>query len=94
MNAIVNLYSSVSGEINRFLNAFWGEDNFSQPNDLKWEKSYDNPIEISDIIGTFIDNSDKYNINMWVSFDENIFVNITSSNSDKIIKYLFERFPY
>lgn len=94
MNATVNLYSNISGEINRFLLAYFGDNSFSNPNDLKWEFKYDNPIEMSDIIGTFIDNCDKYDINMWVSFDENVFVNITSTNCNQIIKYLFERFPY
>lgn len=95
MNTTVNLYSQKSGEISRFLNNFYNNDCVSAPDDLlKWKNSYDNPIEISDIIGVFIDNNDKYDINMWISLDDNIFINVTSSNSDKIIRYLFERYPY
>lgn len=93
MNTTVNLYSQKSGEISRFLHTFYNND-ISIDNDLKWENSYSNPIEISDIIGVFIDNNDKYDINMWISLDDNVFINVTSSNSDKIIRYLFERYPY
>lgn len=94
MNTTVNLYSPKSGEISRFLHTFYNNDDIPVENDLKWEKSYDNPIEISDIIGVFIDNDDKYEINMWISLDDNVFINVTPSNSDKIIRYLFERYPY
>ena len=94
MKILVNLYSSKAGEIKRFLSLFYSNNNISLPNDLKWEKSYENPIEISDIIGTFIDNEDKFDINMWICLDEGVFINVTPSNSDKIIRYLFERYPY
>lgn len=95
MNTTVNLYSRKFGEISRFLHHFYSNDCISVKDDLlKWKNSYDNPIEISDIIGVFTDNNDKYDINMWISLDDNIFINVTSSNSDKIIRYLFERYPY
>lgn len=95
MNTTVNLYSKKLGEISRFLNNFYSNDCVPATNDLlKWKNSYDNPIEISDIIGVFIDNNDKYDISMWISLDDNIFINVTTSNSDKIIRYLFERYPY
>ena len=94
MKTLVNLYSSKQGEIKRFLERY-EQNKFIVPNDnLKWEKGYDNPVEISDIIGVFIENNDKYYINMWVSLDEGIFINITDDNADKVIRYLFERYPY
>ena len=94
MSSIVNLYSSKAGEINRFLSSFYDSSNFSITNDLKWENSFENPIEISDMIGALIDNDDKFDINMWVCLDKDIFINITPANSDTIIRYLFERYPY
>jgi len=80
-------------EIKKFLDDFYGLD-VSVPDYSKWEKKFSNPVEIADIIGTFIDNNDKFKINMWVSFDEDFFINVTDYNSDKIIRYLFERYPY
>ncbi len=93
MYTIVNLYSSKSGEISKFLSKYFDKQ-IHLESDLKWEKKYENSIEIADIIGAFIDNNDKYNINMWISLDENAFLNVTDYNADSIIRYLYERFPY
>ncbi len=93
MEATVNLYSNKPGELNRFLSIFYNT-NLEIEDNLKWEKKYANPVELAEIIGIFIDNSDKYLINMWICIDKNIFINITSENADNIIKYLYERFPY
>ena len=93
MYTIVNLYSDKKGEILRFLNSFYNND-LKIEDDLTWEKKYNNSIEMADIIGAFIDNNDKYKINMWISLDEDTFINVTDYNVDTIIKYLFERFPY
>ena len=59
MNSIVRLYSNKKGEISRFLNDFLGQ-NLQLDNDLEWEKNFENPIEIVDIIGAFIENNDLY----------------------------------
>lgn len=93
MYTIVNLYSSKKGEITRFLSSYYNKQIWLD-NDLKWENKYANPIEIADIIGTFIDNNDKFSINMWVSLDEDAFLNVTNDNANNIIRYLYERFPY
>lgn len=93
MSSVVNLYSEKKGEITKFLENFYNKDIYLT-NDLKWEKSYENPIEIADILGIFIDNKDLYNINMWISLDEGAFINVTDNNADKLIRYLYERYPY
>ena len=93
MNAIVKLYSSKSGEILSFLKKFSEKDS-EIGTDLFWLKEYQNPIEICDIIGALIDNNDTYTINIWISLDPDIFINITQSNLDDIIRYMFERYPY
>ena len=93
MNAIVELYSVEKNQISKFLNTYF-ETNEFEPNIIKWKKQYSNPIEIADILGVYIENNDKYNFNMWISLDNNFFVHITNYNANKIIKYLFERYPY
>lgn len=93
MSAIVNLYSKKNNEIKKFLDRFYNN-SINISNNLKWEHSYENPIEAADIIGAYIDNSDKFDIRMWISLDKGLFINITDFNSDKIIRYLFERYPY
>lgn len=93
MIATVNLYSNKKGELNRFLSSFYNT-NLDIENSLKWAKEYANPIELAEIIGTFIDNCDDFFINMWICLDKDIFINVTNENADSIIRYLYERFPY
>ena len=93
MSVKVNLYSEKTNEIKKFLDVFYELD-ISVSDYLKWEKVFPNPTEMADIISVFIDNNDKFKITMCVSFDEDFFINVTDYNSDKIIRYLFERYPY
>lgn len=93
MSAIVDIYSKNNLEIKNFLKAFLDKDIDIEDNQ-KCEIIYNNPLYCADIISSYIDNEDKFNINLWVSFDKNFFVNVTKYNADKIIRYLFERYPY
>ena len=93
MIVTVNIYSNKKGELNRFLSDFYDVD-LDIENQLKWEKEFKNPIEIAEIIGVYADNSDKYLVNMWISLDKDVFINITDENVNQVIKYLYERFPY
>lgn len=93
MNSSVSLYSVIDNEIKKFLSLYYEKDIVLNDN-LKWTKSFKNPIEIAEMIGTFIDNNDKFNINMWISLDEGVFINVTDHNADNIIRYLYERYPY
>ena len=79
-------------QIEKFLNSFF-DNKINIENKLEWNYQYDNPIEIASIIGVFIDNMDKFAINMWISLDEGFFINVTEENADKIIRYLYERYP-
>ena len=93
MNTIVSLYSSEESEISKFLNVFFGK-SVVPNNTLEWEKIYQNPIEMAEIIGVFADNNDKFKINMWVTIDDGFSLNVNNYNANNIIKYLYERFPY
>ena len=93
LKASVNLYSTENGEIQRFLTSFYNK-KIELENDLKWNTEFENPIEMNDMIGTFIENNDRYKINMWISLDKGIYINVTDHNADKIIRYIYERFPY
>ena len=93
MSAIVHLSSNKKGELEKFLSSFYNT-SFKLLNSLKWEKKYANPVEIAEIVGTFIDNSDDFDIHIWISIDKNVFIHVDEKNADDIIKYLYERFPY
>ena len=92
MNSIA-MYSEKTGEIKKFLEAFYSK-NFNLDNNLYWENKYQNPIDMIDLISVFIDNKEKFKINLWLSLDENIYICVTEKNLDKLIKYLYERYPY
>lgn len=89
----VRLYSPQNGEIDKFLTSFYDK-KIQLLDDLKYNISFENPVEIADLIGTFIENNDKYKINMWVSLDKGVYINVTEHNADKLIRYIYERFPY
>ena len=81
------------GEIENFLSRFYNTD-INLNNSLFWEKTYDNPVEIAEIIGIYIDNSDNFSITMWISLDKHIYVHVNELNANELIKYIYERFPY
>ena len=93
MSAVVYLSSNKNGELERFLSSFYNT-SFNLSNKLEWKKKYENPVEIAEIIGTFMDNYDVFDINIWISIDKNVFISVDEENVDDIIKYLYERFPY
>ena len=93
LNVSINLYSPKENEITRFLNLYYDYKEKIIENKT-WCKEYNNPIEMANLIGVFIDNNDKFNINMWVCLDEGFLLNVTENNADKIIRYLYERYPY
>lgn len=95
MNSIVRIYSTNADLLLSFLNSFYPYTIKNLPDKNYWQKEYYNPVEIADITAAFIDNSEKYrSCSLWVSLDANAFINITSSNYNSFIKYLFERYPY
>lgn len=97
MKTFIKLFSTKNGEINRFLEQFYSNKNTilnSEKTMLEWEHSFENPIEMADMIGVFMDNKDDFNINLWACLDKDILINITENNVDSFIRYLYERFPY
>lgn len=89
----VNLYSESSKELERFLSLFYNS-SFSINNNLNWEHKYKNPIEITEIIGAFVDNFEDFKIMMWISLDKGVYIHVTKDNANNLIKYLYERYPY
>lgn len=95
MKTFIKLFTDNYGEISRFLKHFYSKkENLIDESVLEWKKVFENPIEMAEMIGVFIDNIDDYKINMWVCLDENMLINVTKNNVDDLIKYLYERFPY
>lgn len=96
MKTFIKLFSNYPGEITKFLKNFYSDnkDIIYKDNILEWQKTYENPVEMAEILGVFIDNIDDYKINMWICLDKDILINATKNNVDELIRYLYERFPY
>lgn len=94
MNATIRLYSDKEGEILSFLSHFFQNKEIEIEDELLWQKEYENPLEMIDMMGALIENQENYKINMWISIDKDLFINITPSSIDKVIRYLYERYPY
>lgn len=93
MKAKVILFSGKTDEINNFLNKFYSTKS-DHSTSTSWQKEFPNPVEITEFIAAFADNSSSFDLTMWISLDKDVFIKISPSNSDHIIKYLFERYPY
>lgn len=97
METLIKLFSTKEGEIYRFLKNFYNTNNEFENvknSDLEWTIKYENPIEMADLIGIYIENFQDYKLTMWVSLDKDVLINITDKNADDVIRYLYERFPY
>ena len=95
MCSVINLYSEKKGEIKRFLTLYFSDSNLDFSSEaLFWKKEFQNPIDMIDIISCLIDNIEKFSINLWISLDKDIYICIGTHNINKIIKYLYERYPY
>lgn len=94
MNATIRLYSDEEGEITSFLSRFFQNKEIAIEDKLVWQKEYANPLEMVDMMGVLIENQEDYKINMWISLDQDLFINITKSSIDSVIRYLYERYPY
>ena len=102
MNPFIKLYSSKKSEIIRFLENFYSVDTikvknnleFNFSNNFEYKKEFKNPLDLVELMSTLIDNQEDYNITIWISLDKDILININKYNLDKIIRYLYERYPY
>lgn len=93
MIAKVFLLSSKSDDISKFLYKFYDKE-IDIDNSMSWTSDFLNPVDLAEIIAAFVDNISNFDIIMWISLDQNLFIRISPDNADIIIKYLFERYPY
>ena len=89
----LNLFTEKNEDLKNFLNKFYEKNIVTNYEYLVFEENFEYPIDMIPIISTLIDNNDKFNIGIWITLDSDIYINITENNLDKIIKYIFERYP-
>lgn len=93
MKTSINFYSEKDGEIKKFLEQYYSK-NLDIENTLVLKKEFDNPVDMIDIISCFIDNNNKFKINIWISLDKDVYICVTDNNINRLIKYIYERYPY
>lgn len=92
MLSSINIFSDQKGEINRFLSNYYNT-NLNIEDKLRWQKIYKNPVEMTDLIGVFIENFDEYKINLWVCLDTDVYIRVSNKNADNLIRYIYQRYP-
>lgn len=93
MRTTINFYSETDGEIKKFLEQYYSK-NLELENNLTYQKEYENPIDMIDIISCFVDNNNKFKMTLWISLDKDVYICVTDNNIDNLIKYIYERYPY
>lgn len=93
MKTTLNFYSEKNGEIKKFLEQYYSK-NLNLKNNLICKIEYDNPVEMIDLISCFVDNKQKFNINLWLCLDEDVYICVSDNNINNLIKYIYERYPY
>ena len=63
MKAKVILFSNKSNEITDFLNKFYSTKS-DHSDSTSWQKEFPNPVEITEFIAAFADNSNSFDITM------------------------------
>lgn len=89
----VNIFSKNSSNIEKFLSLFY-DTSVNINKSQTWQKKYQDPVEMTEIIGTFIDNYNNFDIDMWVSIDNGVYIQVSDKNANSLIKYLYERYPW
>ena len=93
MYSTINIFSEKPNEIEKFLSLYYNKKQHIE-NKLYYEEVYTNPINMIEIMSSFADNSEKFEIAFWISLDKNVFININEYTINDVIKYLLERYPY
>lgn len=93
MKNSINLFSEKSGEIKKFLELYYSKE-IELQNNLLYKEEFETPINMIDFMSCFIDNNNKFEINLWISIDKDVYICVTDNNLDSLIRYFYERYPY
>lgn len=93
MAVTISLVSEQNNAINNFLTNFFDNKITADADTYEWDYSLCNNLDSINLISCLMDNIDLYpSINLWVSFDPNLFIKVKEDNYEKIIKYIANRY--
>ena len=89
----ISLVSEQNNVINQFLTNFFDNKITTDSDTYEWDYSLKNDLESIDLISCLMDNIDLYpSLNLWVSFDPNLFIKVKEDNYENLIKYIANRY--
>jgi len=89
----ISLVSEQNNVINKFLSSFFDNKITTDSDTYEWDYSLKNDLESIDLISCLMDNIDMYpSLNLWVSFDPNLFIKVKKDNYENLIKYIANRY--
>lgn len=89
----VSLVSEKNNAINNFLVKFFDNKISADSDTYEWDYSLTNNLDSINLISCLMDNIDLYpSINLWISFDPNLFIKVKEDNYENIIKYIANRY--
>ena len=89
----ISLVSEQNNVINNFLTNFFDNKIKADSDTYEWDYYLKNDLESIDLISCLMDNIDMYpTLNLWVSFDPNLFIKVKEDNYENLIKYIANRY--
>jgi hypothetical protein len=88
MSVNISLWSTLQGEIQRFLCSYYQKDFKSEEHSQRWIGDFCNPMDSIDMISALMDNIQNYNITMYIHMENGYLHKITDENYNDVIKGL------
>jgi hypothetical protein len=90
MSVTISLWSTLQGEIQRFLSCYYQRDIKTDAHSNRWMGDFLNPLDSIDMISALMDNIENYNVTMYIHMENGYLHKITKINYNDVIKGLVE----
>jgi len=88
MSVTISLWSTLQGEIQRFLSSYYEKDVQIEACSNRWMGDFFNPLDSIDMISALMDNIDNYDVTMYIHMENGYLHKITEKNYNDVIKGL------
>jgi len=88
MSVTISLWSTLHGEIQRFLCSYFQKDFKSEEYSHRWIGDFFNPLDSIDMISALMDNIHNYSVTMYIHMENGYLHKITEENYNDVIKGL------
>jgi hypothetical protein len=92
LSITVSLQTEKTGEIKEFLEKFYQKDMIMGDEVSQWKNIYKKPLEAVDMISAVMDNSERYEISVYIQMDGGRPHHVTEKNHNSVIKDMFHLF--